>query len=181
MNQSILKIAFTLTFVMILPNITGSAFADTPLRRPYQYMVCSKNAKHCAVVDPLAGVSVYETGNNELGRNMREPLWRLKGWRQWSFLSNGGQYFVEPFLGFNLLPIDYDISTVMLRIWKGGKLQFSLKLIDIIKDFDKLERTVSHFHWGTYEGFNADGNFIIKTVEKRRLAINIKTGKITEQ
>jgi hypothetical protein len=181
MQQIFLKKISVLVFAVALLIITGSALADAPLRHPYQYMVCSKNAKHCAVVDPLAGVSVYEIGKYEIGKEMREPLWRIKKWAQWGFLSDGGRYFVEPYHGLNLLPIDYNISTVMLKIWKEGKLQYSLKLRDIFKDFGKLERTVSHYHWGFYEGFDDAGNFIIKTVEKRSLAIDIKTGKITQQ
>ena len=162
--------------VVALLAVTGSALADAPLPSPHHYMVCSKSVKHCAVADPKTGVSVYE-----IGREMREPLWRFSKWTQWGFLSDGGQYFVEPYHGLNLLPLGYRKSTVVLKIWKEGKLRYSLKLNDFIKDFGKLERTVSHYHWGSYRGFDADENFIIKTVENRVFVIDIKTGEITEK
>ncbi|MDH5761731.1 MAG: hypothetical protein OEZ51_02005 [Nitrospinota bacterium] len=168
----------TLLQVFILTSLVmpGSILADAPLRRPHQYMVCSNDARHCAVADPKAGVSVYEVGTE-----MRDPLWHLDKWPQWSFLANGGNYFVVPYYGYNLLSLNYTKSTIMLRVWRDGNFKYSLELKDLIKDFGKLERSVSHFFWGYYKGFDENGDFIIDTVEGRGLSIDIKTGKITEK
>ncbi len=176
MQRISLKKVLALVFVLTLSIITGNALADAPLPPPAQYLVCSNDGKHCAVADLETVISVYEIGG---GR--KYPLWNLPKWHRWGFLANGGHYFVAPYYGYNLLALKYKKSTIMLKVWRDGKFQYSLELKDLIKDFGKLERTVSHYYWGLYEGFDADGKFIINTVEKRRLAIDIKTGKITEQ
>jgi hypothetical protein len=169
--KTVLALAFAITF----PNITSSALADSPLAIPNQYMVCSNNNKYCAVFDKETGVNAYEVFNN-----ISIPLWHLSKQVWPGFISNDGRYLVEA--SWNLIPTNYKKSMPMIKVYRDGVFKYSLQLKDLIKDFRKLERTISHFHWGDMnKGFDSKGRFIVETVENRRLAIDVKTGKITEQ
>ena len=69
----------------------------------------------------------------------------------------------------------------MLKVYRDGEFKFSVELKDLIRDFQNLEKSISTFHWGGFREFDKNGNFIVETVEKRRLLIDIKTGEITEK
>ena len=57
----------------------------------------------------------------------------------------------------------------MLYFVDKGQLISVVTLQDLIKDFSKLPRTVSHFIWGQVEGFNADGQFLVRAVSSLRI------------
>ena len=45
-------------------------------------------------------------------------------------------------------------------------------------DLSNLQRSVSHLNWGHYLGFDAVGRYAIETVEGRRLAFGVTTGRV---
>lgn len=175
MQRISFKNSMVLIFAMALQLSAGNALADSPLAIPDQYMVCSNNNKYCAVFDKEAGVNAYEVFNN-----ISIPMWHLSKQVWPGFLSNDGRYLVEA--SWNVIPTNYEKSMSMIKVYRDGVFKYSLQLKDLIKDFRKLERTISHFHWGDMnKGFDEKGRFIVETVENRHLAIDIKTGKITEK
>ena len=177
MQRISFKKVLVLVFAMTLPIIARSALAVSPLVIPDQYMVCSNNHKYCAVFDKKAGVKAYKVFNVISYPGISYPLWHLSKEVKPGYLSNDGRYLVEDHL---LFVSDYD--QIIFSVYRDGAFEYFIKLKDLIKDFRKLERTISHFRWGiSNKGFDNKGRFIVETVEKRRLAIDIKTGEITEQ
>ena len=50
-----------------------------------------------------------------------------------------------------------------MRKWSLGEL---------VPDLTKLQRTVSHYYWGSFVGFDATGAFRVKTVDRGILRFN---------
>ncbi len=44
-------------------------------------------------------------------------------------------------------------------------------------DLSNLQRSVSHLNWGSYLGFDEAGHYAIETVEGRRRAFDVTTGR----
>ena len=65
----------------------------------------------------------------------------------------------------------------MLTFWKEGKKTAHVTLDQLIDDFSKLQRTVSHYHWGNYNGFNDAGKFVVSTVDDKEITIDPETGR----
>ena len=191
---------------MALLAVAGSALADTPPITPQQFMVCSKNQEYCAVVyrvcldtrkgceygEEVTRVKAYKLTNNEsfpmwriynesvLLWSIYEEVWPETFWRNGHYLSDDGHYLVEQ-RWFNRIPANFKKPMTMLKVYQDGDFKFSIELKDLIKDNRKLVRSISTFGWGQGKGFDNKGNFIVETVEKRRLLIDIKTGEITEK
>jgi hypothetical protein len=64
----------------------------------------------------------------------------------------------------------------MLYFFHRGELIRYVTLDQIIHDYSKLERTASHYNWGSYKGLDLAGRFVIETVEGRKLAFDVATG-----
>ncbi len=45
-------------------------------------------------------------------------------------------------------------------------------------DLPNLQRSVSHLNWGSYLDFDEAGHYAIATVEGRRLAFDVTTGRM---
>jgi hypothetical protein len=58
----------------------------------------------------------------------------------------------------------------------------SVRLDEVIRNFWMLQRTVSHWHWGNFQGINEDGRFVIVPQDgfpwraRRVLRFDVSTG-----
>jgi hypothetical protein len=150
------------------------AAADEPLAKPWPKTVCSANQAYCAVMDSASWTTDVRVG--EAG----PVLWSLAGWFRLAALSDDGQTLVAGYDGMNLLPLDYSPDMVILTFYRRGAPVAEVTLDDVIDDFAALERTVSHYNWGHYLGFDEAGRYVIETVEGRRIAFDARTGAMVE-
>jgi hypothetical protein len=159
------------------------AAADEPLAKPWPKTVCSANSSYCAVMDPASWTTEVRIG--EAG----EVLWSMAGWFRLAALSDDGQTLVAGYDGqtlvagydgMNLLPLDYSPDLVILTFYRRGAPVAEVTLDDVIDDFAALERTVSHYLWGHYLGFDQRGRYLIETVDGRNTAFDPTTGAMLE-
>jgi hypothetical protein len=150
------------------------AAADEPLAKPWPKTVCSANTSYCAVMDPASWTTEVRIG--EAG----EMLWSMAGWFRLAALSDDGETLVAGYDGMNLLPLDYSPDLVVLTFYHRGTPIAEVTLDQVIDDFGALERTVSHYNWGHYLGFDQAGRYVIETVDGRRIAFDATTGDVVE-
>ncbi len=147
--------------------------ADEPLPAPELKTVCSKNGFFCAEMDP--GRNVTTVYRRRAG-GVRDPLWSMPGWFRVASLSNDGEYLVTGFDGSNLLPLDYKKDQVMLSFYDRGRLLRQVRLNELVSDFSKLQKTVSHYQWGQYLGLNPEDHYVVELADKRWMLFDVRTG-----
>ena len=151
----------------------GEVLSDSPLLPPERYEVCSPGGRYCAVVDPTSGTAVFHVDNN----GARSKLWSLPDWYRDLHIADNG-VVVTGYWGLDLLHLaDARCGTVILRFWRDGALAREATLCEIVPDLRTLERTASHYYWGSTLGFNADGLFEVATVDERVVLFDASTGK----
>jgi hypothetical protein len=153
------------------------SFADAPLPPAEIKTVCSRNGFFCAVMEPDTKLT---TVYRRRAGGVNETLWSMAGWYRVAFLSNDGEYLVTGYDGVNLLPLDYKKDEVMLSFYDRGKLIRHVRLNEMISDFSKLEKTVSHYQWGHYLGLNQDDHLTVELADKSWLLFNVKSGKVVK-
>jgi hypothetical protein len=62
----------------------------------------------------------------------------------------------------------------MLEFFDGPKVIKRVTLGEIVPDMAKLERTSSHYHWGSSIGFDGEGRFCVETVEKNIMKFDLQ-------
>lgn len=164
-------------FVQILMAMfVTSAVADEPLDAPQGYTVCSPSGVFCADLDPQKAITrVYRRGQDA------DDLWVMDGWFRQAALADDGKTLVIGYDGLNLLPLDYHEDDSILWIYYRGRLIRAVALSEVIEDFSSLQRTVSHYLWGHYVGFDEEGRYVIETVEGRSIAIDVTTGEVVKR
>jgi hypothetical protein len=111
-----------------------------------------------------------------------EKVWSMYGWFRVAALANDGEHLVAGYGGRNLIPLDYNKQQVMLYFFKRGELINHVTLDQIIRDNSKLQRTVSHYHWGNFEGLDQAGRYVVETVDGRRIRFDVAKGTpVTEE
>lgn len=152
--------------------------ADEPLPPPQTEEVWSINKCFCAVMNPESNTTiVYKAESN--GR--RTKSWTVEGWFRVAHLSSDGDHLVVGHDGINLLPTNVTKDEPMIRFFRRGKLLKTVTLGELITDTSNLKRTVSHYSWGSYLGFDPfdeNGYYFVKTVEGKTLAFDVTTGKV---
>lgn len=161
-----------LIFLALLFWLPGIAFSDQPLPPPATHKIYSQNPKIFAISDVSKNLTTVYSKNKKGG----SKLWEIPGWYRVVYLSSDGECLVVGYDGMNLIPQNYEKSEVMLRFFCQGKLIRSVALGELIKDWSKLQRTVSHFHWMRHQGIDQNGNFMLETIE-RKFWFDVKTGK----
>lgn len=147
--------------------------ADTPLPPPEAKEVWSPNKRFCAAMDPKARTTVvYRVAKD----GHRTRSWTMKGWFRVAHLADDGEHLVVGHDGINLLPTNVAKEEPMIRFFKRGKLFNIVALGELQPDLKKLKRTVSHYHWGSYLGFDKEGHYVVETVDGRKLAFDVNTG-----
>lgn len=127
-----------------------AAFGDSPLLPASVVTTKSANQRFEAISDPKNGTVCVELSNSK-------ELWKLPDWYRRSFLCDDGRHFITAYGGLNLLSQNYKGSDVMLTFWKDGKLLRTVTVDELIPDKKILQRTVSHFSWGTIPGITKNG------------------------
>lgn len=146
-------------------------FADAPLLPPKSYVYYSPNKTYSATVYYKNNDIVFYQGNTK--------KWNFSGHSPFLYLTDLDEYIVIPYQGSNLVDKNYQKEQIMLSIIYKGKLKFVVRLNDIISDYNKIQKTTSHYHWGYFVGFIDERNFSIVTVENNQIIIDVVDGSIT--
>jgi hypothetical protein len=161
---------FSVFLLLGLCSVIG--LADAPLRPPSPVTVCSNSKIFCLLTDPKTGTHAYRVRPD----GSRQPLWSMPGWYRVIFLADDGRHAVTGYDGA-LLPLDYSPDEPLLTFWRDGSRIRAIPVSGLVKDLRKLQRTSSHYRWGSYVGFNAAGNLVVSTVERESVAFDVTTGK----
>lgn len=154
--------------------LAESCHADSPLAPPTRQTIWSANRRFFAIMDPDQQITtVYRATKDRQG----ERVWSMFGWFRVAGLADDGEHLVAGYDGMNLLPIKHNKQQVMLYFFKRGELINHVTLDRLVPDDSKLRRTVSHYYWGNYLGFDQAGNYVVETVEGRTLHFDVTTGK----
>ena len=160
------------SLLLLLGLCSSPCPADAPLRAPSPITVYSASRTFCVVSDPKSGTKAYRVRAD----GSREPLWSMPGWFRVLFLADDGRHAVTGYDGA-LLPLDYSPDDSLLTFWRGGSRIRAIPVSGLVKDLRKLQRTSSHYRWGSYVGFDAAGNFVVSTVEREKVVFDVTTGK----
>jgi len=154
------------TFRLLIPALllAGASLArgDSPLPPPEKMERWSPDHKIFAVTDPDAQTTTVFRVNVD---GTQTKLWAMVGWYRDLHVANDGTHVVIAYEGGNLIPQDYRKDKPMLFFVDQGRLLAVITLQDLVTDFSKLGRSVSHFSWGNVSGFNAAGQLGVTTVE----------------
>ena len=167
-----------LTLALCLaPWIARPAPGDTPPRPPKVKVAASANKQFFAVMDPKnKETTIYRANADGF------PLvqWTMQGWFEVAALADDGKHLIVGYSGNlgNLLPLSVTKNFPMIQFYKTGKRINTVTLGDLVQDLPTLHRTASHYHWGEYLGLDKDGRYVVQTVEGRRLAFDVTTGKL---
>lgn len=146
--------------------------ADAPLPPPGPITACSPSKTYCAVSDPKQGTRAFRLNRD----GTRSPLWSLPGWHRVLFIADDGHVAATGLDGI-LLPLDFKPDLTLVTFWRDGVKVAEAPLSAVVEDLGKLTRTVSHYRWGGYIGFDEQGRFVVDTIEQRGLRIDPATGK----
>jgi len=100
----------------------------------------------------------------------------MSGWHRWLFVSNDGQHVATGYEGLNLIPLDYSPDMVLITFWEQGKKLRSVSLKDVVPNKAVLERTVSHYHWGTIDGVNERNQLVVTRADGVKVRFEMSTG-----
>ena len=160
-------------FVVMIP-LVGICRADSPLPPPAKETIWSANRRFFAVMEPDNQITtIYRTIQ---GKQQGEKVWSMYGWFRVAALTDDGEHLVAGYWSMNVIPLDYNKKQAMLYFFKRGELINHVTLDQIIRDFSKLQRTVSHYQWGNFEGLDKAGHYVVETVEGRKIRFDVVTG-----
>ena len=163
-----MKKILCLFFSVILLN---SIFADEKLLPPETYIEHSKNEKYFITVDfPEKKITCFE--NND----MEKSLWQIDGWYYSVFLSNDAKYCVTSDYQ-DLIPLEFNKKSILFSVYKNGKIYDNVTVQKVINNSKNLQRTESHYKWGTISSVSTEG-ILLNTVEGKKI-YNFETKKIS--
>lgn len=128
---------------------------------------------YCAYISDTEDSVIYKVTNNFV----LEKEYTIKGWHRSFYISPNGQFVVIGYWGLNLVPLSITKDEVMVSIYKNGVLTHTINLGQIMSSMDSLQRTASHYHWGSIN-FVSDYDVYLKTIEGN-VSINLTTGKVS--
>jgi hypothetical protein len=143
--------------------------ADTPLPPPSIKTALSPNGAIRAVSEPNSDTRVEDVKQNKV-------LWRLPGWHRAMFVANDGSHVVTEYDGLNLIPRDFTPDLVLLTFWSDGKKIKEITVGQLFPDRTLLQKTVSHYAWGTVEGINSDGSLKVHLMDGRMIYFDTSSG-----
>ena len=146
--------------------------ADAPLRPPHRYTTCSPSGAACATSDPEAG-----TFGHPRDRPDAEPGWRIPRWFRVLYVADDGAHAVTGHDGL-LAPVDDPAATVVVVFWKDGERVASHTLANLGYTRRDLRRTVSHYFWGDYQGWDEEGRFRLAMVDGATLVFDVAAGEL---
>lgn len=152
----------------------GHASADEPLDRAERYLIKGANGDCWATTERATrSTAAYR----RLPSGKTEQLWAIRGFFRVTGLSSDCTCFVAGRDGGNLLPITYAQDVVLLSFYRHGQLQRELRLNDLVRDPERLQRTASHWDWGAYIGAERDFYYRVSTVERGAFVFDMRTGR----
>jgi hypothetical protein len=176
-----------LTFLIFGLSFLGAAqraSADTPLGPPSRFTQCSANGIFCVEMVPDSDGTVFR--KDSTGR--RTNLWVIPGWHRAVYVSDNGHHLVKCYGGLNLVPIRFDPTMPLVEIWRDGVRKHQLSLRTVVGDPSKMVRTVSHYAWGSCQGFESETRFVLGTqaydpkppndLLERKVVVDVETGKL---
>jgi len=163
------SVLFTLS-LLLAPELARS---DAPLPVAEKYTKCSASGKLCFTSDPDGGF----TWGHPQGKP-EPPTWVLPGWFRVAFLADDGEHLVTGYDGGNLVPREVPETITVVSFWYQRRLLKSYTLDDLGYTKSKLQETASHYAWGSYEGFGADGRFRLRMIDDKVLAFDVATGEL---
>ncbi len=150
--------------------------ADEPVPAPAAQESWSHSRRFVAVGDPAAKrTRVFRVEPD--GR--RTPTWSMKGWFRVFALADDGEHLVTGHDGMGLLPVEHPRNEALLVFFRRGVEVARVTLRDLLGDAP-LRPTASHLYWGHYGGLDERGRFFVDTVDGRRLAFDVMTGRRVE-
>lgn len=150
---------------------TLSAEADSPTGEG-GVVSCSNNNKYCVVYNETKTVTIIFYNHNKSVK----IRWTIPVIIRAGTVSNQGDVVVKLPDTANLLPFNSKPDTQVLTFYTISKKVTKITLKQVIKKPNKLPRTSSHLHWAISYGFDADGMFLLNTVENVTFRINPYTG-----
>jgi hypothetical protein len=151
------------------------ARADAPPAPPARYTHCSPSRAFCFSSDPERGTWVHPRGEPE------RATWSLPAWHRIAYLADDGEHLVTGYDGGNLVPLDAPERVEILCFWQRGAARKRHTLGDLGYPREKLTRTVSHYAWGRYDGFDSDGRFRLKMVDGASLLFDPASGELVRR
>jgi hypothetical protein len=112
------------------------------------------------------------------GSDRKQERWSVSGWERSFDIADDGDHLVVCYSGLNLLPLDYKPEWTMLRFYRRRELVREWTLRELVPNLAALRRTVSHYHWGACQGFQADGSYQVVTVDRGKLLFDVTTGRL---
>lgn len=161
---------FTL-FATLIPALP--VLADEPMLPPEQWETCSPSGEYCARLDPTdSSILAYKPGVETI------VLWHAWGWSRVAALADDGEHLVLGYEGMSLIPLDYRSDMAMLTFYRRGQVFRTVPLEELISDIViKMNRTVSHYHWGDYLGLDENGRFGVRTATGQEIRFDMATGR----
>jgi hypothetical protein len=71
--------------------------------------------------------------------------------------------------GGTLLPLDYDPDTVLIQLWKNGRMVRAIRAREVAGI--RQRRTASHYEWGIVNGFDQNDQIVVTTNAGERVQI----------
>jgi hypothetical protein len=153
----------------------ASGRADSPLPPPSKQTIWSKSRRFFAITDPKDQTTTVYRATSD-GKGIR--TWAMYGYLRFAWLADDGEHLVADPPGWGgLVPVDYDKAHVILYFFRRGEMIKYVTLSQIIGDFSKLRRTASHYAWGNSVGFDEVGDYVIETLEGRRIRFDVSMGE----
>jgi len=158
----------------LAPWTARPALGDRPLGPPKVGGASSPNKQFFAVADPKSKVTtIYRVNAN----GFPSVLWTMRGWFEVGALADDGKHLIVG-CGGSLVPLSVNKDYPMIKFYKTDRCIKTVTLGELVQDLSALPRTVSHYRWGDFLGLDKDGRYVVQTVEGRRLAFDVTTGKL---
>lgn len=105
-----------------------------------------------------------------------DPLWTVYWYSFAVYPASDGKHVVR------MGPWAQTTSDLAIAFYENGKELKQYAILDLVKDTDRLRRTVSHFFWRTDLRYDdKEGTVFLKTVDGISYTFSVKTGEIIDK
>ena len=78
--------------------------------------------------------------------------------------------------GLNLVPLDEPLETIIIETWHDGVKSHEIKLSSLVKSFNSLQRTSSHYNWGHIKELS--GDLLNLQTNEGSVSVNLRSGTV---